>query len=68
MVTVMLRGDRLKKLRMSMGVTQEDLGNILKVTKSTICCYERGTRTPTLENLIDLSDYFQVTSVHQYKE
>lgn len=61
MVTVMLRGDRLKKLRMSMGVTQEDLGNILKVTKSTICCYERGTRTPTLENLIDLSDYFQVS-------
>ncbi len=57
----MLRGDRLKKLRISRGVTQEELGKILKVTKSTICFYERGTRTPTLENLIDLSNYFEVS-------
>lgn len=57
----MLRGDRLKRLRIQNGVTQTELGNILGVTKSTICCYERGTRTPTLENLIDMSDYFQIS-------
>lgn len=57
----MLRSDRLKNLRILNGVTQEGLGSILGVTKSTICCYERGTRTPTLEILIKLSDYFEVS-------
>lgn len=57
----MLVGRRLKELRRVFGITQQELGNILNVTKATICCYEKETRTPTLENLIDLSDYFEVT-------
>ncbi len=57
----MLVGSRLKELRRVFGLTQQELGNILNVTKATICCYEKETRTPTLENLIDLSDYFEVT-------
>lgn len=57
----MLVGKRLKELRRVFGITQQELGNILNVTKATICCYEKETRTPTLENLIDLSDYFEVT-------
>ncbi len=57
----MLATDRLKKLRNTFGLTQEELGNIINVTKASICCYEKGTRIPTLQNLIDLSNYFEVS-------
>ena len=58
----MLIGSRLKELRITRGVTQEELGKILGVTKASICCYEKGTRTPTIDNLIDLVDYFGVSA------
>ena len=58
----MLRGDRLKELRISKGFSQQDLGDVIGVTKASICCYEKGTRTPTLENLIDLMLFFDVSS------
>ncbi len=58
----MLKGDRLKKLRINRGLTQEELGNILGVTKASICCYEKETRTPTLMSLLDLTEYFGVSS------
>lgn len=56
----MLLGRRLKELRKEKGLTQEDLGNLVNVTKVSICCYENGTRTPSLETLIDLSNIFEV--------
>lgn len=58
----MLRGSRLKELRLTRGVTQEELGKVLGVTKASICCYEKETRTPTLENLVDLVNYFGVSA------
>lgn len=58
----MINGSRLKELRKNRGLTQEELGNTIGVTKASICCYEKGTRTPTLENLIDLMEFFGVNS------
>ena len=49
-------GKRLKELRKSANLTQQQLGNLVGVTKVSICCYENGTRTPTLDTLIDLAD------------
>lgn len=57
----MLYKDRLKKLRIEKGLSQEKLSNTLSLNKSTICCYEKGTRVPSLEVLIKLSDYFEVS-------
>lgn len=57
----MLYKDRLKKLRIEKGLSQEELSNTLALNKSTICCYEKGTRVPSLEVLIKLSDYFEVS-------
>ncbi|MEG2457376.1 MAG: helix-turn-helix transcriptional regulator [Bacilli bacterium] len=57
-----LKGDRLKELRLNRGLTQEELGKVIDVTKASICCYEKGSRTPTLENLIDLMMFFDVSS------
>lgn len=58
----MIKGERLRELRRSRGITQEKLGEIIGVTKASICCYEKGTRTPTLENLLDLVVYFGVSA------
>lgn len=49
-------GKRLKELRKQANLTQQQLGNSIGVTKVSICCYENGTRTPTLDTLIDLAD------------
>jgi len=52
--------DRLKTKRKELGLTQEQLGSLINVTKASICCYEKGTRTPTLENFIDLNRVLSV--------
>ena len=56
----MIKGDRLKKLRKDKLLTQEQLGEMIGVKKSTICCYEKGTRTPSIENIIDFIHIFGV--------
>ena len=54
-------GEKLKLLRFEKGLTQDDLGYILDVTKSCISCYEKGTRQPSVDILISLSVYFKVS-------
>jgi len=56
----MFIGSRLKSLRREKGMTQEELGELLNVTKVSVCCYEKGTRVPSLETLEDLSNIFGV--------
>ncbi len=58
----MFKGERLKTLRKKKGLTQTDLGNMLGLDKSTICCYEKGTRQPPIENIIDFMQIFAVTA------
>ena len=58
----MFRGDRLKEKRLAKGLTQEELGDILGITKAAICFYERGKRTPTVENIIDLMQVFAISA------
>ncbi|MGG7058419.1 helix-turn-helix domain-containing protein [Clostridium tertium] len=53
--------DRLKELRKSNNLTQEDLGKILGVGKTTISMYENGNSTPNDEIKIKIADYFNVT-------
>ena len=57
---MVLFGKRLKELRKQFNMTQQELGNTINVTKVSICCYEKGTRIPSLETLIDLSNLFKV--------
>ena len=49
-------GKRLKELRKNAHMTQQQLGDAVGVTKVSVCCYENGTRTPTLDTLIDLAN------------
>lgn len=56
----MLLGKRIKEYRTKNRLTQSELGKLVNVTKVSICCYENGTRTPTLDTLIDLANVFKV--------
>ena len=54
-------GIRIKELRTKEKMTQKRLGELVNVTKVSICCYENGTRLPSLEILEDLSEVFKVS-------
>ena len=49
-----------KSLRLSAGLTQEDLAVELKLAKSTISMYENGNREPDFKTLELIADYFHV--------
>ena len=57
---MLLFGKRLKELRKRENMTQKELGSRLNVTKVSICCYEKGTRIPSLDTLIDIANLFKV--------
>ncbi len=50
----MLIGERIKQERINRGLTQEELGKSLGVSKVSICGYETGTRTPTVDTFLKL--------------
>lgn len=50
-----------KELRKSKHLTQQKLADLVNVTKVSMCCYEKGTRTPNLETFIDLVNVLDTT-------
>lgn len=50
----MIVGSRLRDARIKARLTQEQLGSLIGVGKSAICCYEKETRNPSLESIIEL--------------
>lgn len=52
---------RLKQLRESLGMTQDELAKKLNLTQSTIAYYESGRKMPTLENAIIISNLFDTS-------
>ena len=57
----MILGTRIKALRKEKGLTQEELASLINVTKVSICCYEKGNRTPNLETFMDLVNVLNTT-------
>ena len=53
--------ERLRELRLAGNHTQEDLGEILGVKKYSIYTYEKGRSEPTIDGLIALADFFDVS-------
>lgn len=50
----------LKELRIKNGYTQQDIANVLGVTKAAISKYENGQRRMSIKTMKTLSDFFQV--------
>lgn len=57
----MFNGKKLKDLRTNLGLTQKQLGDLVNVTKVSICGYEKNNRTPNIETLIDLANILNTT-------
>lgn len=53
--------DRLKALRLELGLTQEEIGKKLNKTKNNISQYETGKREPDIETLQKLANLFSVS-------
>jgi repressor LexA len=55
-------GANLKKLREDAGLSQEQLGEVIGVSKSTIGMYEQGKRMPNTNTILkDIAAYFGVS-------
>lgn len=52
---------RLKQIRETTGLTQEQFAKELNVSRGAISYYEKGERTPDIEFLNSLYEYFQCT-------
>lgn len=57
----MVIGSKIKERRLNLGLSQEQLGEKLGVSKVSICGYENGTRTPTIQNFLDLIEILDLT-------
>lgn len=59
----MLRfSERLRMLRKQRGVTQAELGKILQYGCTAITNYESGRNQPSLQDVIKLADFFDVST------
>ena len=55
-------GERLKTLRQSRGLTQQQLSHKLGLTKSVISAYETNLRLPSYDVLMHIATIFGVTT------
>lgn len=53
--------NNFKHLRIQSGKTQKELGKILNKDYSTIGKWELGQRSPSMEDVIRIADYFNIT-------
>lgn len=53
--------ERLFTLRRQAGLSQEELANLLDVTRQAVQKWEAGTSRPDMDNLVSLAEYFQVS-------
>ncbi len=56
--------DKIRKARQERGLTQEQLGNMININKSSISRYEKGIQLPELENIKKMAKALGVS--HQY--
>lgn len=53
--------ERLKELRITNNLKQNEFGNLFNVSDRTVRHYENGDREPNIEKLIAIADYFDVS-------
>lgn len=58
---MILFGSRLKALRESQGLTQNDLSTQLHIARTTITLYENDTNQPDFKMLVQIADIFNVS-------
>lgn len=61
-------GSKLKALREAHNLKQDELSLKLNMSRSTITNYENGNRTPDIETLYKICDFYNVTLEEFFKE
>lgn len=54
-------GDRLRNLRLSREMTQQELADTLNISQSAVAAYEKNVREPNFAMIQRIADYFGVT-------
>jgi len=55
-------GEKIQMLRKQLGMSQDELGQKLLVSRQTISLWEKGQTVPTIDNLIKLREIFEVST------
>lgn len=58
----MKTGEKIRYLRLKNNLTSKELSKALNISESSISLYENGKRKPTIELIIKVADYFNVTT------
>ena len=53
--------DRVFTLRTQAGISQQRLADDLKLSRRAVSLWETGRRTPDIQSVLLLADYFQVS-------
>lgn len=54
--------ENLKELRLAKGVSQRDVAIFLGLTQKAYCFYELGSREPSIQTILKLCDFFEVSA------
>lgn len=54
--------EKLKMLRLKNGLTQDELGEKLYLSRTSISYYERGKFEPNIETIIAVANLFNITT------
>ncbi len=54
-------GDKIRVLREEKNLTQDDLAKQLNLSKANISRYEIGSRQPSIETIVKISEFFNVS-------
>lgn len=55
-------GEKLKMLRKQHNMYQSDLADELHVSQATVAAWEKGTRRPDIEMLVQIAEYFGIST------
>ena len=59
--------DRIQNLRKTKGISQEELAEALGVSRQAVSKWESGQSSPDLDKIVQLSEYFEVSTDHLLK-
>ncbi len=58
--------NKVKEYRTKLNITQEELGEVLGVSRQTVIAIEKGNYTPSLLLGLQLAEYFKVELKHLF--
>lgn len=61
-------GEKIKRIRTTFNLTQEELGQDLHLTRQTISNWEKGKSYPSIQDIVTISDRYHVSLDELLKE